>query len=298
MQIGRLFEIVYLLLDREKLSARELAERFEVSTRTIYRDVETLSAAGIPIYMSKGKGGGISLLPDFVLNKAVLNDADKNSILSALHGLNRIDEDSVSDTLSRLSLLFGENNTSFIEIDYHDWGEMIKEQFETSKRAILTRKLLTFDYFSAQGVETRRKVEPYVLWFKDKTWYLKCFCLQRQEQRTFRLSRMKRVSCTGEDYIPRKWTDRPVEEENQLPETEIVLRVHPSQKYRIFDDFPESDINQMEDGSYRVTMNFIEDEWVYGYLLSYGCWGTVEKPAHIKEILLKRLRASLAQYET
>ena len=72
VQINRLFEIVYILLEKQTVTAAELSQRFEVSSRTIYRDVETLSQAGIPIYMSKGKGGGISLLPDFILNKAVL----------------------------------------------------------------------------------------------------------------------------------------------------------------------------------------------------------------------------------
>lgn len=89
MQINRLFEIVYILLDKKRVTSRELAERFEVSSRTIYRDIETLSAAGIPVYMSKGKGGGISLLPDFVLNKAVITDEEKEEILSSLKAVTR-----------------------------------------------------------------------------------------------------------------------------------------------------------------------------------------------------------------
>lgn len=80
MQINRLFEIVYILLEKEKVTARELAERFEVSTRTVYRDIEALSCAGIPVYMSKGKGGGVSLLPGFTLNKAVITEGEKAEI--------------------------------------------------------------------------------------------------------------------------------------------------------------------------------------------------------------------------
>lgn len=296
MQINRLFEIVYILLNKEKATARELSEHFEVSTRTIYRDVEILSSAGIPIYMSKGKGGGISLLPHFVLNKAILTDTERSSILSALQGLNMGGSDSVQNTLSKLGLLFGENTTSFIEIDYSDWGSQIKEQFELAKKAILSRKLLTFDYISSQNQATERKVEPYVLWFKDKTWYLKCFCIHKQELRTFRLTRMKNTICTEETYIPRKIETKPSETEHKVLATKVVVRIDASQKYRIYDDFANNTIAQNDDGSYTVTMNFIEDEWLYGYLLSFGSSATVLEPERIKNIIKKSLQDSLKNY--
>lgn len=124
IQINRLFEIIYILLENKIVTAKQLAERFEVSQRTIYRDVETLSSAGIPIYMSKGKGGGISILPEFILNKAVLTEVDKSEILSSLRAvnavhLNDIDTDKV---LKKLNNLFGVTNTDWIEVDFTTWG--------------------------------------------------------------------------------------------------------------------------------------------------------------------------------
>ena len=102
MQINRLFEIVYLLLEKKQITAKELAEHCEVSTRTIYRDVETLSGAGIPIYMTKGKGGGISLLPEFVLNKTVITEAERADILSSLHAMHAVDLQEAGTALHKL----------------------------------------------------------------------------------------------------------------------------------------------------------------------------------------------------
>ena len=81
MQVNnRLFEIVYILMQKKKVTAKELADRFEVSTRTIYRDIEALSTANIPIYATKGKDGGIGLLDEYVLNKAILSEEEQNQI--------------------------------------------------------------------------------------------------------------------------------------------------------------------------------------------------------------------------
>ena len=142
MKINRLFEIIYILLDKKKITAKELAEHFEVSTRTIYRDVEDISAAGIPIYMNKGRNGGISLLPDYVLNKTVLTEKEKNDILSAMQALDAFDESSVSLTLSKVSSFFGNNNQGYYEIDFDDWGNSIKNQFYKTYVFRIAKKLI------------------------------------------------------------------------------------------------------------------------------------------------------------
>lgn len=118
MQINRLFEIVYLLLEKKQMTARELAEHFEVSVRTIYRDVETLSAAGIPIYMTKGKGGGIALLPEFVLNKTVITEAERADILSSLHAVHAVSFREAGTALDKLGAMFGRANADWIEVDF------------------------------------------------------------------------------------------------------------------------------------------------------------------------------------
>lgn len=297
MKINRLFEIVYMLLDKERITAKELAERFEVSTRTIYRDVEDLSAAGIPIYMSKGKNGGIALLPEYTLNKILLTEEEKIIILSSLQGLNAFDELSVDDTLSKLSAFFGDKNQGFYEIDFDDWGNLIKEQFEKSKQAIISKRLLSFDYLSSLNIRSKRTVEPYKLWFKEKNWYLKAYCLKKKEIRIFRFSRMRNVSIEDVQFTRRN-IDLSVHPDNKYigSTIKILMRVEKEATYRVLDEFSEQDIVENQDGSVIVTMNFPEDEWVYGYILSFGPFATVIEPLTIKNIIGQKLEDSIKNY--
>lgn len=199
MKINRVFEILYILLNREKISSKELAEKFEVSVRTIYRDIEVISGAGIPICMTQGRNGGISLLESFTLDKQILTESEKNDILIAIQSLNSFNKESVKSIFSKLSSLFGENQRDYIKIDYSGWENTIEKQFELSKEAILLNKRLSFNYISTKGEKTYREVEPYVLWFKSKAWYLKCFCLEKNEIRLFRLSRITNIRILNEN---------------------------------------------------------------------------------------------------
>lgn len=298
MKINRLFEIVYILLDKEKVTAKELAEYFEVSTRTIYRDVEDISAGGIPIYMTKGKNGGISLLPDYILNKRVLTEEEKTNILSALEALNVLDESSVDETLSKLSSFFGKENQGYYEIDFDDWGNLIKDQFEKAKQAILTNRLLSFDYLSSLNKGSKRIVEPYKLWFKEKHWYLKAYCLNKKEMRIFRFSRMRRVKISEEQFEPRVLDLLNKDQyQTSYPTTEVVMKVSHNMEYRVMDEFAHKDVIQNNDGSFTVKMNYIEDSWLYGYILSFGPSGAVISPLRLRETIRVILKEMLESYE-
>lgn len=296
MKTSRLFEIVYILLNKEKVTAKDLADHFEVSTRTIYRDVEDLSASGIPIYMTKGKNGGIALLPDYILNKTLLSENDKTNILSAIQGLNSLDESSMDEAFSKLSLFFGDKE-GYFEIDYSDWGSLTKNQLDKAKQAILQNKHLSFDYISSQNKLSKRLVEPYKLWFKDRTWYLKAFCTDKNELRLFRFSRMRQVTIEKESFIPRKLDfSLPFDRQNSYPTIEIVLRVESSMEYRIWDEFQEEDIVKNEDGSFTIRMNQIENDWLYGYILSFGASATVIEPPRIRRLIKDSLKKSIENY--
>ncbi len=153
MQINRLFEIVYILLEKEKVTARELAERFEVSARTIYRDIETLSGAGIPIYMSKGKGGGVSLLPGFTLNKAVITEGEKAEILSALKALDAVKPEEKTTALRKMGSLLGESGYDWIEVDFGIWSDRKREEtlFNDIKRQSLKKGSFVFPMPTLKG---------------------------------------------------------------------------------------------------------------------------------------------------
>lgn len=299
MQINRLFEIVYSLLNKKTITAKELSERFEVSVRTIYRDIDTLSCAGIPVYMSKGKGGGISLLDNFVLNKSVLSDTEQNEILTALQTLNAINYPDVNLVISKLGLLFNKSDYNWIDVDFSHWGSKDRGTFNLLKTAIVNTKAITFDYFSSYGEKTRRTVEPLQLWFKDKSWYLKGYCLSKQAFRTFKLTRMKNVFMTEKSF-ERELSQELMSEVtrgNNYNWVNLNLRLKPGVAYRVYDEFDESEIVKNSDGSFDVTISYPEDEWVYGYILSFGSFVEVIEPKHIKDIVIVRLEEALKQYK-
>lgn len=299
MKINRVFEILYILLNREKISSKELAEKFEVSVRTIYRDIEVISGAGIPICMTQGRNGGISLLENFTLDKQVLTENEKNDMLIAIQSLNSFNKESVKSIFSKLSSLFGENQRDYIKIDYSGWENTIEKQFELSKEAILLNKRLSFNYISTKGEKTYREVEPYVLWFKSKAWYLKCFCLEKNEIRLFRLSRITNIRILDENINLTKLDEVVLIEEKKQVQPEkikIKLKIDSFQEYRVKDDFLEQDISYDNEKNLIVTLNVPENEWLYGYILSYGSFATVIEPEYIVENIKKRLQKNLSNY--
>ena len=298
MQINRLFEIVYILLNKKTITAKELSERFEVSARTIYRDIDTLSAAGIPIFMSKGKGGGISLLDNFVLNKSILSDNEQKEILAALQSLNAIKYPDADNVLSKLGMLFNKAEYNWIDVDFSHWGSGDKEKFNLLKTAVVNKKITTFEYFSSTGEKTDRVVEPLQLWFKDKTWYLKGYCLSKQAYRTFKLTRMRNVKVTEKTFereLPQDILDNSVRGDSKM--VEVKLHLKPSVSYRVYDEFHENNIVLNEDGSFDVTVTYADDDWVPGYILSFGSSAEVIEPKHIRDNVIRKLEETLRQYK-
>ncbi|MEG0388680.1 MAG: HTH domain-containing protein, partial [Niameybacter sp.] len=117
MKINRLLEIVILLLNKKSITAKELANRFEVSTRTIYRDIDDLSAAGIPIYTNKGGGGGIALLEEYTLNKTLLSDLEKEQLLMTLKTLEATQYTKDNQIVEKLGILFSrQQDTDWVEV--------------------------------------------------------------------------------------------------------------------------------------------------------------------------------------
>lgn len=299
MQINRLFQIVYILLSKKITTAKELSGRFEVSVRTIYRDVETLSAAGIPIYTTKGKGGGISLLDNFVLNKSLLNESEQNDILNALQSFRLVNQANDTQVFSKLSTLFNKNAANWIEADFSDWSGNSNNLFTQIKSAILGQKIIIFDYYGSNSAKSTRQVQPLQLWLKHKSWYLKGFCIEKQDYRLFKLSRIKHMIIT--ENLHNHTLDTTLDlwqiDQRQAPTTTIKLWINASQAYRIYDEFDEDEIFLSSDGNFIITVSFPEDEWVYNMILSFGHFAKVIEPPHIKEIIIHRLAQALECYK-
>lgn len=303
MQASRLFEMVYLLLERKSMTAKALAEHFEVSKRTVLRDVETLSMAGVPIYAARGRNGGISILEGFVLNKTALSAEEQREILLALQGLTATEHAASQQLLSRLRALFGQSE-SWIEVDFSRWGDggADREKFEQIHHAILERRLLVFSYVGANGEATQRRILPSKLLFKSKFWYVQGYCLLRKDNRTFKVNRMLRLQDGGlaerEETVSDSCAASGVGEASKpvaAAPIRLVLQVQASAAYRLYDEFDETAMAKNSDGSFTVTAVLPEDGWVYGFLLSLGTAVEVLGPEQVKTRLRAQVKAMWEQ---
>ena len=295
MQVNnRLFEIVYILLQKKKTTAKELADRFEVSTRTIYRDIETLSTANIPIYASKGKDGGIGLLDEYVLNKTILSEEEQNQILFALQGMKKVKGQDEKDILEKLSILFNKKIDDWIKIDFSNWGNVQEERFDIIKSAILNKQLIGFTYYNSNGEESKRIVEPLQIWFKDKSWYLVSYCKLKQDYRIFKIARIKEVKMLQEHFE----RELPKEENEQynFKIIELELEINKAMTYRVYDEFESKEITKKQDGNFIIKVKYPENEWVYGYILSFGEHAKVLSPGYAKNIIKDKLQKTLKNY--
>ena len=299
MQIYRLLEIVYVLLGQRVVTAKELSGRFGVSQRTIYRDLDALSLAGIPVYTEKGKGGGISLLPEFVLNKSILNEKEQHEILSALQALSSVQGSETDQVQQKLSALFNKKMTNWLQVDFSDWSFASTEFFNDFKTAVLEHRIAEFDYYSSRGEKTHRRIEPVQLLFKSKAWYINGFCLTRQEMRLFRLTRVKNLTITAKHFKERdlQAIDLDIGSfDSQKNYTNIKLKIAPELSYLIFDEFSDDAIEKQSDGSFIVSAAIPEDDWVYGFILSYAEHVEVLEPENIRKIIKDKARKIYKKY--
>ena len=302
MNNGRLFEILYLLMEGETVTASALARRLEVSPRTIYRDVEALSGAGIPIYMTKGRGGGIRLLPDFVLEKSLFSHQEQDEILYALQSLAVTGGLQDKTVLSRMRALFQRTPADWIDVDFSGWGHgpQEREKFLRIKQAVLESRVLSFTYYSTCGQTTNRRIEPMKLRFRGSAWYVHGFCLEKQELRVFKVSRMEGISVTEEAFDRRALELPPLEEES-LPAERMVsltLEFEPWCAYRVYDEFPPDFWEKEENGSFLIRFAMPQNEWLYSYLLGYGPELEVIAPPQVREELLERAEKILKNYKS
>lgn len=298
--LNRLIGIIYLVMSRGTVTAVELAQRYEVSVRTIYRDVEKLSMAGIPIYTKKGRNGGISLTEQFVLDKMLVTEKEQRQILSALTSMSETGAMDEKEIVRKLGDFFRQEPSNWVAIDLSDWSGRRKEVFEGIRQSILEHRVLEFDYYGQYGEMRHRSTEPLQLLFKEYTWYLKAYCRDRKAMRMFKVFRMKRVQLTEEEFC--QDAGRYLEYEEPADNTPdksaditVVLRIDASEAYRIYDRFEEDEIAE-EEGGFLIRMNCMVDDWVYGLILSFGPSAEVLEPVWMRSEVEQRLRRMINKY--
>lgn len=300
MKIDRLIAIIMLLLQQEKISASVLSEKLGVTVRTIYRDVETLSLAGIPIVTYPGVNGGIAILEEYKVDKHLFTKEDITVLVNSLASVpSELSNTAQKNAVAKLQSFLPDIDISAgkIMIDPTPWGETSKTSVDLLQiqDALINNYIISFDYTRYDGTQTTRTVEPGRLVLKGFAWYLQGYCILRKDFRIFRLSRINNLHISNETFIPKKLPEvdiKDVQTQNtQTNSIKIQLKIKPFLKAMLEDICGPNNISSLPDGNFLATMMFDESDWSYNYLLGLGEDCECLSPPHVREKLLEKITA-------
>lgn len=300
MKIDRLIGILSVLLQKEKTTAPELADRFEVSKRTINRDIEDLCRAGIPIRTAQGIGGGISIMDGYRMDRTILTSKDMQMILA---GLRSLDSVSGSSYYGQLMEKIQAGSSEFITgrdsilIDLSSWyRDSLAPKIEIIQDAIGDRCLIRFRYYAPSG-ESERTVEPYYLVFRWSSWYLWAWCLKRKDFRLFKLNRMDGVQITEKNFKCRDATMPDLSNEKIFPGgIKVKALFEADQKWRLVEEFGTSCFTENDDGRLLFTADYTDMENLITWILTFGDKAEVIEPEEVRERVRTAIEAMIKNY--
>lgn len=284
----RLISIIMILLKKDIVSSKELAQLFSVSKRTILRDMETLSLSNIPIYSVNGVHGGYGLMEEYKVDKRLLNSSDLENILTALSGLEQIlISEEVGVTIKKIEAMVNPlSPKGSIQLSFYDWEgrSEIRQTLKICQEAISKRRLVSFDYMDKNGAKTQRIIEPYQLHFSEMSWYLKGFCLQRMQYRTFKLSRIDHLDLDKKTFNPR---DDSLEQEREADHPQLVAvkaLISPSIKDHFIERYGRKSIEDYSSELFLATIDVPQNSIGFQFLAGFGTnLEIVEPKSYVKE---------------
>ncbi len=316
MQIDQLFEFVYILIDKKQTTATEMAKRFGVSTRTIYRWLDALSVSGVPVYSLKGRGGGIAISENYAMDKRILTKEERLAIISSVKALNSLSGNPASLVNANIKAAekitgLATKDTDWLEVDFSPWspeGKIVSSLFATLRECILKKRMVSFDYFRGDGNMEQRLVHPWKLVYKGQAWYLQGWCTSRKAERFFKLSRMRNVTMTGrtanianlaadELNIKNNCSENTSDNQNQTPLLTIKAKVFPAGISYLLDTFICSEVISHKDGSITATFTVPDQDWIYNMLLSFHANMKIISPKSVREKVLALAKDIQKLYE-
>ncbi len=309
MKIDRLISIIMILLERKKVSATKLAEMFEVTPRTIYRDIETINAAGIPIITYPGLHGGIGIMEEYKFNKKIFTTTDISTILMGLGSISgAMSNEEIINTIAKIKALVSDEHIRDIElksgqilVDLTHWmgNKNTQVNLEYIKEALNECRLLSFDYSNRQGNKSTRQVEPYRLILKESNWYMQAYCSTRKDFCIFKLSRMSGLSVLDDTYIPREIEELSLGSLSAIEKSFITIKllIDESLKDRILEYCQEEQIEPYKDNKLLVNFPFVDDAFGYNLLLGFGEKCECLEPASVREELIRRIEKMMHVYK-
>jgi len=308
LKIDRLISIIMVLLERKKISAAKLAEMFDVTPRTIYRDIETINLAGIPIITYPGVNGGIGIMEEYKIDKKLFTTNDIATLLMGLGSISgAMTNKEIINTIAKIKGLISDEQVRDIElksnqitIDLTPWigNKNMQLNLEEIKKALNEKRLLSFEYSNNVGKKSERKVEPYRLVLKESKWYLQGYCDSRHDFRTFKLSRMSALGILEDTFISREFDAKSLGAWEYIEKNIITIKllVHESLRERIVEHCGEVNIQSYEGNKLIVNFPFVEDESGYNLLLSFGDKCECLEPAYVREEIILKIKSLLKVY--
>lgn len=303
IRLTELVPEILQMVDEKQIAFRPAVEisylaEEQQSVRTIYRDIDALSGAGIPIYAEAGRNGGIYLMNDFVMDKAVLTEEEKREILTALHSINSTSNIDNSQILQKLSAIFNVGSESWLEVDFSRWGNNGTDnaKFELLKSAVIQQRCVKITYANSYGTISERIIQPLKVLYKSMSWYLKAYCTEKQDYRIFKLTRIITLEMLSDTFDKKSFPE--LDEMSGQVYSTIVLRFAKEISYRVYDEFDNTQISTEENGDLIVSVEMPEDEWLIGYLLSFGTQVDIVEPAHLKDIVAKQAKSIYEKYKS
>ena len=300
MKIDRLIGILSVLLQQERVTAPELSRRFEVSRRTINRDIEDLCRAGIPIVTAQGQNGGISIMDGYRIDRTLLTSGEMQTILAGLQSLDSVSgTNRVAQLMEKLSAggsdwMSGSRN---ILIDLSSWyKESLAPKIEQIRTAMDSHRLLSFTYYSPHG-ESKRLIEPYYLIFRWSSWYVWGYCTMREDYRLFKLNRMEEIHL-GTVFEPRTVPLPDLRNERIFPGgIRVRALFDPDCKWRLVEEFGPECFEEQPDGRLLFKADYTDEENLLTWLLSFREKVELLEPLQLREKLRDSVRKILDRYQ-
>lgn len=300
MKLDRLIGILSILLQQDIVTAPCLAEQFEVSRKTINRDIETLCRAGIPIVTRQGAGGGISIMDNYRIDRTMLTNTEMQDILAGLRSLDSVNGTNrygqLMEKLSAGSSDFMTGNQTIL-IDLSSWyKDSLSPKIQLIRNAIDTRTKLTFLYFAPKG-DSRREIEPYYLIFRWSDWYVWGWCGSREDFRLFKLNRMDRLELTETHFSPRNVPLPDLSRERIFPGGIRVKALFDADcKWRLIEDFGTGCFEEQPDGKLLFTADYTDQENLLSWLMTFREKVKLLEPEELREEIRHILKRMTENY--
>ena len=308
MKIDRMLTIIVMLLNRDRISAKELAEKFEISVRTVYRDIDTINMAGIPVVSYPGNNGGFGILENYKLDHQVLTLNNMCSMLSALKGINSTLEDAeLESSIEKLRNLIPQDKTDHLDLHMEQiiinmlpWRHTPKQkqQVKIIQSAIIQSQLITITYRNNANETSTRQIEPMSLIFKSYTWYLFAYCKLKTDFRIFRISRMIHLQVEDERFERREKSYHEIEQASmeRVSSTTVTLKFAPEVRTRVEDSFDRENIEVLSTGDLIVTAHFPDEELYYPMIFSFGEHVEVLGPERLRRAVVSKIKLMQEKY--